>query len=127
MRKLKVCIELKGLRLSKPAADIPQIKQERSWPPQPRPVAPALCPRERKFRPGEPDDRAAAAQRTEINRKWGCEKLPNGKSEWQVAPLLSSAGVTEVSLWLAFHFLVEQPVFRGFPESCRGGGGVQRK
>lgn len=81
VRKLKVCIELKGLRLSKPAAgatspDGSQIKQERPWP-QPRLVSPAQSPRERKIRPGEPEDRAAA-QRSEINRKWGCEKLPNG-------------------------------------------------
>ncbi|KAI3356391.1 hypothetical protein L3Q82_017619 [Scortum barcoo] len=76
VRKLKVCIELKGLRLSKPAAgtaspDVSQIKQERVWP-QPRLVAPAQSLRERKIRPGEPEDRA------EINRKWGCEKLHNG-------------------------------------------------
>ncbi|XP_030613955.1 LOW QUALITY PROTEIN: BCL-6 corepressor [Archocentrus centrarchus] len=81
VRKLKVCIELKGLRLSKPAAgatspDGSQIKQERAWP-QPRLVNPAQSLRERKIRPGEPEDRAAA-QRSEINRKWGCEKLPNG-------------------------------------------------
>ncbi|XP_028249001.1 BCL-6 corepressor isoform X2 [Parambassis ranga] len=92
VRKLKVCIELKGLRLSKPAAaaagavspDVPQIKQERAWP-QPRLVTPAQCPRERKFRPGEPEDRAAA-QRTEINRKWGCEKLPNGVAAASLPP-----------------------------------------
>lgn len=84
VRKLKVCIELKGLRLSKPAAgaaspDGSQIKQERAWP-QPRLVSPIQGLRERKIRPGEHEDRAAA-QRSEINRKWGCEKLPNGKSE----------------------------------------------
>ena len=85
VRKLKVCIELKGLRLSKPAAgaaspDGPLIKQERAWP-QPRSVAPVQSPRERKIRPGEPEDRAAAAHRAEINRKWGCEKLLNGENE----------------------------------------------
>lgn len=84
VRKLKVCIELKGLRLSKPAAgaaspDGSQIKQERAWP-QPRLVSPTQGLRERKIRPSEHEDRAAA-QRSEINRKWGCEKLPNGKSE----------------------------------------------
>uniref|UniRef100_A0A8D2ZJR8 BCL-6 corepressor n=1 Tax=Scophthalmus maximus TaxID=52904 RepID=A0A8D2ZJR8_SCOMX len=81
VRKLKVCIELKGLRLSKPATgavspDGFQIKQERPWP-QPRLVAQAQSPRDRKIRAGEPDERAAA-QRAEINRKWGCEKLLNG-------------------------------------------------
>ncbi|KAG7238853.1 hypothetical protein INR49_030397 [Caranx melampygus] len=80
VRKLKVCIELKGLRLSKPATGTPspdgsQIKQERVWP-QPRLVAPAQGLRERKIRAGEPEDRVAA-QRAEINRKWGCEKLLN--------------------------------------------------
>ena len=81
VRKLKVCIELKGLRLSKPAtgAASPEIKQERPWP-QPRLVAQAQSPRERKIRAGEPEERAAA-QRAEINRKWGCEKLLNGKNE----------------------------------------------
>ncbi|GLD71605.1 BCL-6 corepressor isoform X1 [Lates japonicus] len=81
VRKLKVCIELKGLRLSKPATgaaspDRSQIKQERVWP-QPRLVSPAQSLRERKIRAGEPEERAAA-QRAEINRKWGCEKLLNG-------------------------------------------------
>lgn len=80
VRKLKVCIELTGLRLSKPAAgatspDRFQIKQEKAWP-QPRLVTPAQTPRERKVRAGELE-----AQRAEINRKWGCEKLLNGKNE----------------------------------------------
>ncbi|KAM9342767.1 BCL-6 corepressor [Pholidichthys leucotaenia] len=78
VRKLKVCIELKGLRLSKPAAGVtspdgPQIKQEWGWP-QSRLVPSAQSARERKL---AAEDRAAA-QRTEINRKWGCEKLLNG-------------------------------------------------
>lgn len=129
VRKLKVCIELKGLRLSKPAAgaaspDCPQIKQERAWP-QPRPAAPAQGARERKIRPGEPEDRAAA-QRAEINRKWGCEKLLNGRNAPAAAQTtavsVSSARVTEIYLWLTFHFLVEQADFRGFPRSLRGGG-----
>ncbi|XP_047456550.1 BCL-6 corepressor isoform X2 [Mugil cephalus] len=85
VRKLKVCIELKGLRLSKPAAgatspDRFQIKQERPWP-QPRLVTPAQTPRERKVRPGELE-----AQRAEINRKWGCEKLLNGVAASPLAP-----------------------------------------
>ncbi|XP_035030950.1 BCL-6 corepressor isoform X1 [Hippoglossus stenolepis] len=86
VRKLKVCIELKGLRLSKPAtgAASPEIKQERPWP-QPRLVAQAQSPRERKIRAGEPEERAAA-QRAEINRKWGCEKLLNGVSAPPLPP-----------------------------------------
>ncbi|KAM3836008.1 BCL-6 corepressor-like, partial [Diretmus argenteus] len=81
VRKLKVCIELKGLRLSKPTAgatspDRPEIKQERAWP-QTHLLAPIPSPRDRKFRISDLEDRAAA-QRTEINRKWGCEKLLNG-------------------------------------------------
>lgn len=81
VRKLKVCIELKGLRLSKPAGgavspDRLHIKQERPWP-QPRLVLPTQNVRERKIRAGEAEDRAAA-QRAEINRKWGCDKLLNG-------------------------------------------------
>ncbi|KAA8587948.1 hypothetical protein FQN60_001142, partial [Etheostoma spectabile] len=95
VRKLKVCIELKGLRLSKPAAgaaspDGSLIKQERAWP-QPRLVAPVQSLRERKIRPGEPEDRAAA-HRAEINRKWGCEKLLNGKNE---PPAVQTAAVTQ--------------------------------
>ncbi|XP_017265759.1 BCL-6 corepressor isoform X2 [Kryptolebias marmoratus] len=82
VRKLKVCIELKGLRLSKPAAgaaaspDGSQLKQEQAWS-QSRLVNLALSQRERKARPTEAEDRAAA-HRHDINRKWGCEKLPNG-------------------------------------------------
>ncbi|XP_024141882.1 BCL-6 corepressor isoform X1 [Oryzias melastigma] len=88
VRKLKVCIELKGLRLSKPAAgaaspDGPQIKQERAWPqPQPPRLLNHAQSQQRKIRPGQVEDRsaaaAAAAHRSDINRKWGCEKLPNG-------------------------------------------------
>lgn len=84
VRKLKVCIELKGLRLSKPAAgaaaspDGSQVKLEQVWS-QPRLPNPALNQRERKLRPSDAEDRAAA-HRHDINRKWGCEKLPNGKS-----------------------------------------------
>ncbi|XP_029386208.1 BCL-6 corepressor isoform X2 [Echeneis naucrates] len=90
VRKLKVCIELKGLRLSKPTAgnaspDASQIKQERVWP-QPRLMPPAQSIRERKIRAGEPEDRAAAAQRAEINRKWGCEKLLNGVAAAPLPP-----------------------------------------
>lgn len=136
VRKLKVCIELKGLRLSKAAAaagalspDGTQIKQERAWP-HPRSVASAQSLRERKIRAGEPEDRATA-QRAEINRKWGCEKLLNGKSEQpavQTAALdliSSSARVTEIYLWLTFHFLVERSVFWGI--SREPSGRLQRK
>ncbi|XP_061580188.1 LOW QUALITY PROTEIN: BCL-6 corepressor [Cololabis saira] len=81
VRKLKVCIELTGLRLSKPAAgaaDDPQLKLERAWPQN---QTPGQNPGQRKPRPGQqPDERvaAAAAQRSDVNRKWGCEKLLNG-------------------------------------------------
>lgn len=85
VRKLKVCIELKGLRLSKPTTgtpspDRPQVKQERVWH-QNRVVSSAQSAH--KFRPSDTEDRLAA-QRAEINRKWGCDKLLNG-----VAPSLS--------------------------------------
>lgn len=132
VRKLKVCIELKGLRLSKPAAgaaspDGSLIKQERAWP-QPRLVAPVQSLRERKIRPGEPEDRAAA-HRAEINRKWGCEKLLNGKNEppavQTAAVTQSSARVTEIYLWLTFHFLVERSDFWGISRDPFGRG--QRK
>ncbi|XP_054642624.1 BCL-6 corepressor isoform X2 [Dunckerocampus dactyliophorus] len=63
VRKLKVCIELKGLRLSKPtqggaaSPDLPFIKQELPWP-QPRQLGPAQR------------DERAAEQRADVNRKW---------------------------------------------------------
>uniref|UniRef100_A0A3P8VFC5 BCL6 corepressor n=1 Tax=Cynoglossus semilaevis TaxID=244447 RepID=A0A3P8VFC5_CYNSE len=68
VRKLKVCIELKGLRLSKPSSgaaspDRSHIKQERMWP-QSRLVA----------------------QRAEINRKWVSEKLLNGVASPPLPP-----------------------------------------
>lgn len=93
VRKLKVCIELKGLRLSKPTTgaaspDRSQMKQEKAWP-QPRLVS-AQNLRERKIKAGESEDRAAA-QRAEINRKWGCEKLLNGKNE---PPAVQTAAVS---------------------------------
>ncbi|XP_061697645.1 BCL-6 corepressor isoform X2 [Syngnathoides biaculeatus] len=72
VRKLKVCIELKGLRLSKPAQgggspERPQIKQEQPWP---HFLGPPQTQRER--------DERALAQRADVNRKWGCERLLNG-------------------------------------------------
>ncbi|XP_051939122.1 BCL-6 corepressor isoform X2 [Hippocampus zosterae] len=72
VRKLKVCIELKGLRLSKPtqggaSPDRPPIKQEQPWS---RLLGPTQTQRER--------DERALAQRADINRKWGCERLLNG-------------------------------------------------
>ncbi|XP_072300910.1 BCL-6 corepressor isoform X2 [Eucyclogobius newberryi] len=83
VRKLKVCIELKGLRLSKPTTGAPspdriQIKQERVWH-QNRVLSSTQSMH--KFRSSDAEDRLAA-QRAEINRKWGCEKL-------NVAPSLS--------------------------------------
>lgn len=131
VRKLKVCIELKGLRLSKPAAgaaspDASQTKQERAWP-QAQLAAPIQSLRERKIRAGEPEDRAAT-QRADINRKWGCEKLLNGENEPAVrrnaGAFLSSARVTETRLWLTLHFLVERSVlWGGFPARLQGGCG----
>ncbi|XP_068184853.1 BCL-6 corepressor isoform X2 [Antennarius striatus] len=87
VRKLKVCIELKGLRLSKPAAGAAspegsQIKQERAWP-QPRLVSQVQSQRERKIQAGELEDRAAL-QRADINRK--CEKLLNGVAASPLPP-----------------------------------------
>ncbi|XP_041663758.1 BCL-6 corepressor isoform X2 [Cheilinus undulatus] len=89
VRKLKVCIELKGLRLSKPATgaaspDRFHIKQERPWP-QNRLGPPTQNTRERKIRASEADDRAGA-QRAEINRKWGCDKLLNGVAASPLPP-----------------------------------------
>lgn len=78
VRKLKVCIELKGLRLSKPATG-GAASPDGGWP---------QGPWERKFMAGEAEERAAAAaaaaaalQRADINRKWGCEKLLNGTNQ----------------------------------------------
>ncbi|XP_028291081.1 BCL-6 corepressor isoform X2 [Gouania willdenowi] len=90
VRKLKVCIELKGLRLSKPAVgttspDGSQFKPERAWT-QSQLLAQAQPLRDRKIRPGEPDDRALLQQRAEINRKWGCEKLLNGVAASSLPP-----------------------------------------
>lgn len=113
VRKLKVCIELKGLRLSKPAATSAEdslAKQERVWP-QPHLVAQSI--RDRKIRAGEPEDKA------DINRKWACDKLVNGKNEPPVTQsaevFLSSSRVTEIYLRLALLFLVACSVFGGFP------------
>lgn len=56
------------------------------WP-QSRLVAQAQSLRDRKIRPGEHEERAAAAaQRAEINRKWVSEKLLNGKNEAPAIP-----------------------------------------
>lgn len=84
VRKLKVCIELKGLRLSKPTAGAASpegahIKQERGWP-QARLLTTTQSLQEHKIRAGELEDRAAA-QRAELNRKLGFEKILNGKNE----------------------------------------------
>ncbi|XP_061735823.1 BCL-6 corepressor isoform X1 [Nerophis ophidion] len=63
VRKLKVCIELKGLRLSKPTQggaplpDLPLIKQERPW------------PQARHLGLAQRDERVPE-QRADVNRKW---------------------------------------------------------
>lgn len=120
VRKLKVCIELKGLRLSKPATgaaspEASQHKQERAWS-QLSLVASGQSLRDHKIRAGEPDDRAAA-QRADINRKWGCEKLLNGKNE---PAAISTAAVCEFSsgngnMTLARAVSLSLLLFGGFP------------
>ncbi|MEQ2254315.1 hypothetical protein ILYODFUR_002498 [Ilyodon furcidens] len=126
VRKLKVCIELKGLRLSKLAAgaaspDGSQFKQERPWP-QPRTAHPAQTQRERKIRAAEHEDRAAA-QRNDINRKWGCEKLPNGVAAPALPPSQPKDRVHQPSLFSGDRGLKEPK--RGpsspAPEPCVGG------
>lgn len=127
VRKLKVCIELKGLHLSKPAAGAAspegsQSKQERAWS-QLSLVASGQSLRDHKIRAGEPDDRAAA-QRADINRKWGCEKLLNGKNE---PAAISTAAVSEFSsgngnMSLARAVSLSLLLFGGFPVK-----GVQEK
>lgn len=122
VRKLKVCIELKGLRLSKPAAGVAspegsQNKQERAW----SQLAPGQSLRDHKIRAGEPDDRVAA-QRADINRKWGCEKLLNGKNE---PAAISTAAVSEFSsgngnMFLARAVSSSLLLVGGFPlKGCR--------
>lgn len=125
VRKLKVCIELKGLRLSKPAAgavspDGSHFKQERPWP-LPRTASPAQAQRERKIRAAEPEDRATA-QRNDINRKWGCEKLPNGKNEPPVALTAAfySASSARVTIFGShFTFLLSWLSVGDFPRAVR--------
>lgn len=126
VRKLKVCIELKGLRLSKPAAgaaspDGSHFKQERPWP-LPRMANPAQTQRERKIRAAEPEDRAAA-QRNDINRKWGCEKLPNGVAASALPPNQPRDRAHQPSLFSGDRGLKEPK--RGppspAPEPCVGG------
>ncbi|XP_035994990.1 BCL-6 corepressor isoform X3 [Fundulus heteroclitus] len=129
VRKLKVCIELKGLRLSKPAAgatspDGSQFRPERPCWPQPRAANPAQAQRERKIRPAEPEDRAAAAaQRNDINRKWGCEKLPNGLAAPALPPGPPKDRAHQPSLFSGDRGLKEPK--RGppspAPEPCLGG------
>ncbi|XP_056283662.1 BCL-6 corepressor isoform X2 [Pseudoliparis swirei] len=128
VRKLKVCIELKGLRLSKPAAgaaspDGPLIKQERAWP-QPRLVAPVQSQR-KIIRPAELEDRAAAAHRAEINRKWGCEKLLNGVSASPLPPGQLKDRALSPGPFLGDRGGLKEPRRdppSPAPESCVGGG-----
>ncbi|XP_038155576.1 BCL-6 corepressor isoform X3 [Cyprinodon tularosa] len=125
VRKLKVCIELKGLRLSKPAAgagspDGSQFKQERPWP-QPRAANPAQTQREHKIHAAEPEDRAAA-QRNDINGKWGYEKLPNGVAAPALPPGQPKDRAHQPNLFSGDRGLKESK--RGppspAPESCVG-------
>ncbi|KAL6101149.1 bcor [Pungitius sinensis] len=124
VRKLKVCIELKGLRLSKPAAGAaspegPLIKQERAWA-LPRLAAPFQSQRDRKIRPGEPDDRAAA-NRAEINRKWGCEKLLNGVAASPLPPSQLKDRAHPPGPFLGDRGLKEPRRAPPSPEPCAGG------
>ncbi|KAF7215502.1 BCL-6 corepressor isoform X1 [Nothobranchius furzeri] len=127
VRKLKVCIELKGLRLSKPAVgaatspDGSQVKLERAWS-QPRVLNPAQGQRERKIRPSDAEERTAA-HRNDINRKWCCEKLLNGVAAPALPPGQMKDRVHQPNLFSGDHGLKEPR--RGppspAPEMCVGG------
>ncbi|KAM6985046.1 LOW QUALITY PROTEIN: BCL-6 corepressor-like [Aplochiton taeniatus] len=115
--KLKVCIELKGLRLSKPAAGATSperlhVKQERPWPPALTPgQVPAL--QVRKARADDPEEQALS-QHDEVARKWCAEALANGAP---AAPLTPSQLKDRAPPTLG-------PISgdRGPKESSRGGG-----
>ncbi|KAL0963453.1 hypothetical protein UPYG_G00306580 [Umbra pygmaea] len=90
VRKLKVCIELKGLCLRKPNAsspERPEVKEERTWsshqtpPSLPRPLPPAQVPppRDRKFKVEA--DVKPLAQKPEITKSWAREMLANGDAK----------------------------------------------
>eukprot|EP00063_Salmo_salar_P045582 XP_014020417.1 PREDICTED: BCL-6 corepressor-like isoform X2 [Salmo salar] len=96
VRKLKVCIELKGLRLRKPTAsspERPEVKEERTWsshhspsflprtlPPTPTwSPAHALPPRDRKFKVDT--EVKPLSQKPEITKSWAREMLANGDAK----------------------------------------------
>ncbi|KAM9484441.1 BCL-6 corepressor-like [Salvelinus alpinus] len=96
VRKLKVCIELKGLRLRKPTSsspERPEVKEERTWSshhspsflPRTRPPTPtwspahAPPPRDRKFKV-DPEVKPLS-QKPEITKSWAREMLANGDAK----------------------------------------------
>lgn len=96
VRKLKVCIELKGLRLRKPTSsspERPEVKEERTWsshhspsflprtlPPTPTwSPAHAPPPRDRKFKV-DPEVKPLS-QKPEITKSWAREMLANGDAK----------------------------------------------
>ncbi|XP_036815437.1 BCL-6 corepressor isoform X4 [Oncorhynchus mykiss] len=96
VRKLKVCIELKGLRLRKPTSsspERPEVKEERTWlshhspsflprtlPPTPTwNPAHAPPPRDRKFKVDS--EVKPLSQKPEITKSWAREMLANGDAK----------------------------------------------
>nr|XP_029543294.1 BCL-6 corepressor-like [Oncorhynchus nerka] len=96
VRKLKVCIELKGLRLRKPTSsspERPEVKEERTWsshhspsflprtlPPTPTwSPAHAPPPRDRKFKVDL--EVKPLSQKPEITKSWAREMLANGDAK----------------------------------------------
>ena len=79
VQKLKVCIELKGLRLSKPSSaspDRPEVKEDRAWPPEVK--EDRAWPHQ--LRPSEPDVKAVT-QRAEIDRSWANARIANTENK----------------------------------------------
>ncbi|CAB1347325.1 unnamed protein product [Coregonus sp. 'balchen'] len=96
VRKLKVCIELKGLHLRKPTAsspERPEVKEERTWSshhspsflPRPLPPTPTWTPahapptQDRKFKV-DPEVKPLS-QKPEITKSWAREMLANGDAK----------------------------------------------
>ncbi|XP_036830951.1 BCL-6 corepressor isoform X1 [Oncorhynchus mykiss] len=90
VRKLKVCIELKGLCLRKPSASSPErleVKEERAWSShhspsslsRTLPPAQAPPPRDRKFKV-DPEVKPLP-QKPEITKSWAREMLANGDAK----------------------------------------------
>nr|XP_029501008.1 LOW QUALITY PROTEIN: BCL-6 corepressor-like [Oncorhynchus nerka] len=88
VRKLKVCIELKGLCLRKPTASSPErleVKEERAWSSHHSPsslsrtLPQAPPPRDRKFKV-DPEVKPLP-QKPEITKSWAREMLANGDAK----------------------------------------------